>query len=77
MAAREPGPGRQDLRDMAAPAGRVFAVPVSPRLGGISTVSIRPRMRLAVSGLSCQIGSKILSTCAVPMSATGNSPMTG
>jgi hypothetical protein len=35
MAAREPGTGWQDLRDMAAPAGRVFALPVSARLGGI------------------------------------------
>ena len=35
MAARQAGAGWQDLRDMAAPAGRVLAFAVSPRLGGI------------------------------------------
>ncbi len=35
MAARQPRPGRQDLCDMSAPACRVFAVTVAPRLGGI------------------------------------------
>ena len=35
MAARKPGTGRQYLRDMAAPARRVFTLPVSARLGGI------------------------------------------
>src|SRR5438067_1773176 len=35
MAARQAGAGWQDLRDMAAPAGRVLAFTVSSRLGGI------------------------------------------
>src|SRR3546814_7005635 len=35
MAARESGASRQDLRDMAAPAGGVFAFPITPRLSGI------------------------------------------
>jgi hypothetical protein len=35
------------------------------------------RIRLAVSVLSCQIGSSTLSTSGVSMSCTGRSPMMG
>jgi hypothetical protein len=62
---------RQEVIEVAAPAGRVLARPVALCLGSVEHLSIRPRRREAVSGTLDQSGCTMDKTCAVVTASTG------
>ena len=73
VAAGEPRARRQRLLEMALPAGRVFSLAVSTDRAQSRTRSIRPRMRLADSGVFVQIGSRAFRIRPVSIAETGKS----
>lgn len=76
VVARQPSASGQDLRDVAAPARRVLAMPVAARLR-YRARSRCARERGSPLAFTFQIGGRIFSTCAVSTSTTGKLPMTG
>jgi hypothetical protein len=62
---------------MATPSSRVLTLSEATRFCPVQIDSIRPRMRLAVSGVFAQIGSRTFITIATSIKLTGVLPNTG
>jgi hypothetical protein len=71
------GAGRRELVQMAASPGRVLTGAIAPDLCSSRIHLIRPRRRLAVSGLMVQIGSNTLGTNPVSVAGTESPAIIG